>query len=81
MKAKGELKLVFPTEGYKEQIEEYLREHFEHGEYELAGDGSLDKIKNFDEFKEIKQKKYIRINNTNLSAEAIAKMIKDEIKL
>lgn len=50
MNARGELKLVFPTEEYKEQIEEYLREHFEYGEYELAGDGSLDKIKNFDEW-------------------------------
>lgn len=50
MNARGELKLVFPTEEYKEQIEEYLKEHFENGEFELAGDGSLDKIKNFDEW-------------------------------
>lgn len=50
MNAKGELKLVFPTEEYKEQMEAYLKEHFEYGEYELAGDGSLDKIKNFDEW-------------------------------
>lgn len=28
-KAYGELKLVFPTETYKEQIEGYLKEHFE----------------------------------------------------
>ena len=48
--AKGELKLVFPTEEYKKQIEEYLKEHFENGEFELAGDGSLDKIRNFDEW-------------------------------
>lgn len=50
MNAKGELKLVFPTEEYKEQIEEYLKEHFEAGEYELAGDGGLDRIKNFDDW-------------------------------
>lgn len=50
MDAKGELKLVFPTEEYKEQIEEYLKEHFDNGEYELPGDGELDKIKKFDEW-------------------------------
>lgn len=50
MNARGELKLVFPTEEYKEQIEEYLKEHFENGEYELAGDGGLDRIKNFDDW-------------------------------
>ena len=50
MNAKGKLKLVFPTEEYKEQIEEYLKEHFEAGEYELAGDGGLDRIKSFDDW-------------------------------
>lgn len=50
MKAKGKLKLVFPTKEYKEQIEEYLKEHFDNGEFDLAGDGGLDKIKNFDEW-------------------------------
>lgn len=50
MNAKGELKLVFPSEEYKEQIEEYLKEHFENGEYELAGDGGLDRIRNFDDW-------------------------------
>lgn len=50
MNAKGELKLVFPSEEYKEQIEEYLKEHFENGEYELAGDGGLDRIQNFDDW-------------------------------
>ncbi len=50
MNARGELKLVFPSEEYKEQIEEYLKEHFENGEYELAGDGGLDRIKNFDDW-------------------------------
>lgn len=50
MNARGKLKLVFPTEEYKEQMEEYLKEHFENGEYELAGDGGLDRIKNFDDW-------------------------------
>ena len=50
MNAKGKLKLVFPTKEYKEQIEEYLKEHFDNGEFDLAGDGGLDKIKNFDEW-------------------------------
>ena len=45
MNARDELKLVFPTEEYKEQIEEYLKEHFEAGEYELAGDGGIDNFK------------------------------------
>ena len=50
MNARNKLKLVFPTEEYKKQIEEYLKEHFEAGEYELAGDGGLDRIKNFDDW-------------------------------
>ena len=50
MKAKGKLKLVFPTKEYKEQIEEYLKEHFDNGEFDLTGDGGLDKIQNFDEW-------------------------------
>ncbi len=45
-----ELKLVFPTIEYKKQIEEYLQEFFDNGEYEIAGDGGLDRIKNFDEW-------------------------------
>ena len=61
MNARDELKLVFPTEEYKKQIEEYLKEHFEAGEYELAGDGGLDRIKDFDDWlvkiKKICQKK------------------------
>ncbi len=50
MNAKGKIKLVFPTEEYKNQIEEYLEEHFENGEFDLAGDGGLDKIKNVDKW-------------------------------
>ncbi len=50
MNAKGELKLVFPTEEYKNQIEEYLEEHFKNGEFDLAGDGGLDRIKNVDKW-------------------------------
>ena len=45
---KGELELVFPSEKYKKEVEEYLQEFIDNGEYEIAGDGSLDKIKNFD---------------------------------
>ena len=45
-----ELELVFPTPEYKDQMEEYLQEFFDNGEYEIAGDGGLDRIKNFDEW-------------------------------
>ncbi len=45
-----ELELVFPTPEYKNQVEEYLQEFFDNGEYEIAGDGGLDRIKNFDEW-------------------------------
>ena len=47
-----ELKLVFPTPEYKAQVEEYLQEFFDNGEYEIAGDGGLDRIKNFDKWLE-----------------------------
>lgn len=47
-KAYGKIKLVFPTEEYKTKVEEYLQEFFENGEFELAGDGELDKSKDFD---------------------------------
>lgn len=49
-KAYGELELVFPREEHKEQVENYLKEHFENGEYHLNGVGGLDKIKDFDEW-------------------------------
>ena len=49
-KAYGELELVFPREGHKEQVENYLKEHFENGEYHLNGVGGLDKIKDFEEW-------------------------------
>lgn len=45
-----ELELVFPTPEYKNQVEEYLQEFFDNGEYEIAGDGGLDRIKNFDKW-------------------------------
>jgi len=47
---KEKLELVFPTPAYKNQVEEYLQEFFDNGEYEIAGDGGLDRIKNFDEW-------------------------------
>lgn len=49
-KAYGELELVFPREEHKEQVENYLKEHFENGEYHLKGVGGLDKIKDFEEW-------------------------------
>ena len=63
MEAKDELKLVFPTEEYKNQMEEYLQEHFENGEYEIAGDGGLDKLKDFD--------KWLRKIRNDISEETI----------
>lgn len=49
-KAFGEIKLVFPTEEYKRQVEDYLQEHFDNGEYDLNGDGGLETIKDFDKW-------------------------------
>ena len=49
-KIRDELELVFPTPEYKTQVEEYLQEFFDNGEYEIAGDGGLDRIKNFEEW-------------------------------
>lgn len=49
---KEELELVFPTKEYKKEVEEYLQEFFENGENEIAGDGGLDRIKNFDNWLE-----------------------------
>lgn len=47
-----DLKLVFPTEEYKEQMQGYLQEHFDNQEYELNGDANLDTIKDFDKWLE-----------------------------
>ena len=47
---KDELELVFPTIEYKKQVEEYLQEFLDNGESEIAGDGGLDKIKDFDKW-------------------------------
>ncbi len=49
-KAYGELELVLPREEHREQLENYLKEHFENGEYHLNGVGGLDKIKDFEEW-------------------------------
>ena len=64
-KAYGELKLVFPTKEYKEQVEGYLKECLDNGEKELNGDGGLDRIKDFDKWLE-------KIKN-DLSEETIEK--------
>lgn len=47
-----ELELIFPSEEYKEQVMEYLQEHFDNNEFELNGDGELDQIKDFDKWLE-----------------------------
>ena len=46
----SELELVFPTKEHKKQVEEYLKEFFDNGEFEIAGDGGLDRIQDFDEW-------------------------------
>ncbi|MGN1330256.1 MAG: GNAT family N-acetyltransferase [Clostridia bacterium] len=50
--AKGELELVFPTEEYRDQIMDYLQEHFDNGEMILNGCGGLDRLKDFDSWLE-----------------------------
>ena len=45
---KDELELVIPTKKYKKEVEEYLQEFLDNGENEIAGDGGLDRIKDFD---------------------------------
>lgn len=47
---KDELELVIPTKEYKKQVEEYLQEFLDNGENEIAGDGGLDRIKDFDKW-------------------------------
>lgn len=47
-----ELELVFPTKEYKKDVEEYLREFLDNGENEIAGDGGLDRIRDFDKWLE-----------------------------
>ena len=49
---KEELELVFPTKEYKKEVEEYLQEFLDNGENEIAGDGGLDRIKNFNKWLE-----------------------------
>lgn len=55
------------------------KRNIEWSEQELLN--SVNKYRLNSEDGEIKHKNYIRINNTNLSAEAVAKIIKDEFKL
>lgn len=42
------LKLVFPTEEHKSQVEDFLQEHIDNNEFEMHGSGGLDRIKDFD---------------------------------
>ena len=51
-KAYGKLELVFPTKEYKKEVKEYLQEFLDNGEKEIAGDGGLDRIKDFDKWLE-----------------------------
>ena len=50
MNASGELKLVFPTEEYENQIKELLKEFYECGELRLPGAAKLEEAKNYDEW-------------------------------
>ena len=45
---KHELELIFPTKEYKKEVEEYLQEFLDNGENEIAADGGLDRIRDFD---------------------------------
>ena len=47
---KDELELIFPSLEYKTQVEEYLKEFIDNGENEIAGDGGLDRIRDFDKW-------------------------------
>lgn len=47
-----ELELLFPTKEYKKEVEEYLQEFLDNGENEIAGDGGLDRIRDFDKWLE-----------------------------
>ena len=49
---KDELELIFPNKEYKKAVEEYLQEFLDNGENEIAGDGGLDRIKDFDKWLE-----------------------------
>ena len=49
---KDELELIMPTKEYKKEVEEYLQEFLDNGENEIAGDGGLDRIKDFDKWLE-----------------------------
>lgn len=49
-KAYGELKLVFPTEEYRDGVMDFLKEHEESGEAKLNGSGGLKRIKDFDKW-------------------------------
>ena len=49
---KYELELIFPTKEYKKEVEEYLQEFLDNGENKIAGDGGLDRIRDFDRWLE-----------------------------
>lgn len=53
---KSGLELIFPTKEYKKEIEKYLQEFLDNGENEIAGDGGLDRIRDFDKWLEKVQK-------------------------
>ena len=45
-----EIKLIFPTKEHKQQMEEYLQEHYANGQYVLNGAGGADRLNNFEEW-------------------------------
>lgn len=65
LKNKDELELIIPTKEYKKEVEEYLQEFLDNGENEIAGDGGLDRIRDFNKWLE-------KVQN-DLSADTIDK--------
>ena len=80
---KDELELVFPTKEHKKQVEEYLQEFFDNGENEIAGDGGLDRIKDFDKWLEkIQNDLYINtIDKDKISATLYLTIRKSDKKI
>lgn len=53
MNCKDEIELIIPSRAHKEQVENYMNEHFEIGQFWLNGTGGLHHIKNFDQWIEV----------------------------
>lgn len=48
----NELELKFPDKNDKKNVEEYLQEHYQNGEYRLNGVGGADRLNNFNKWLE-----------------------------